>query len=95
MAVGAQQAHGPGGAGAGTRQQGDALGEFRQGNFHAAVLFRQERAVHADALEQGDVLCRHTAILLGTHGIGSDGRQDRFQVFQQGIWLFHERSLSY
>ncbi|MNO47887.1 hypothetical protein D3C76_382110 [compost metagenome] len=93
VAVGAQQAHGPGGAGAGACQRGDALGKLRQRNLHAAVMLWQEGAMHADAFEQRDILCRDTTILLRAHSIGGNRRQDRREVFQQGVWLFHERSL--
>ncbi|MNQ29729.1 hypothetical protein D3C85_430500 [compost metagenome] len=93
VAVGAQQAEGPGGAGAGAGQGDHAIGEFRQGDFHAAVVLRLQRAVQADTLEHGDVLFRHLAQLLGLRGVGGDGRQDGLEVVEEGIWLFHVGAL--
>ena len=44
--------------------------------------FGLECAVHADALEQGDVLIRHLAFLLGARSIGWE---DGFEVFEKRI----------
>ncbi|MNT71435.1 hypothetical protein D3C72_2099190 [compost metagenome] len=91
--MGAQQAEGPGGAGTGAGQGDHAIGELRQGDFHAAVLLRLQRTVQADALEHGDVLVRHLAQLLGLRGIGGDGGQDGLQVVKERVWLFHVGAL--
>ncbi|MND92566.1 hypothetical protein D3C80_847280 [compost metagenome] len=89
MAVGAQQAHGPGGTGAGTGEQGDAIAEIRQGHFHAAIGFGQERAVQADALEHRDVLGRDHPVLFGLGGVGGDDRENLLECFKERGWLFH------
>ncbi|MCY1179247.1 hypothetical protein D9M73_196370 [compost metagenome] len=93
MTVGAQQAERPGGAGTSAGQGDDTIGELGQGNLHAAELLRLQRAMQADALEQGDVLLRHLADLLGLRGIGSNGREDGLQVVEKVVWLFHVEAL--
>jgi hypothetical protein len=89
VAVGAQQAHGPGGAGAGAGQGGNAFGELRQADFQAAIGLGQEGLVQADAFEQGNVFGGHGTLALGLVGAGGDGRQQGLEVFEQGVWLFH------
>ena len=45
--------------------------------------------MHADTLEQGDILVRSLAIFFGLSGIGGNRRQYGFQVFEKRIYLFH------
>ena len=91
MAVGTQQTHGPGGAGATAGEQGDAVGEFGQRQFQATECLGLEGAVQADAFEQRDILIRHLAQLFGTAGVRGNGRQKRLEVFEERVWLFHGR----
>ncbi|MNV75666.1 hypothetical protein D3C71_1689710 [compost metagenome] len=93
VAVGAQQTHGPGRAGAGAGKQGNAIGELRQRDLHAAKFFRLKRPVHPDAFQQRDVFRRDLTVLFSLESVGSDGRQKRLEIFEQGVRLFHGSTL--
>ncbi|MOA04723.1 hypothetical protein D3C78_1242930 [compost metagenome] len=45
--------------------------------------------MHADALQQSDVLVRHLALKLCLSGVGCDGRQNGLQLLEHGIRSFH------
>ncbi|MNP61823.1 hypothetical protein D3C76_1570470 [compost metagenome] len=49
--------------------------------------------MHADAFEQGYILGRHATVFLRLEGIGGNDRQDRLEVFEQRVWLFHGQAL--